>query len=123
MKYTLHTFGWQHFQFQIPNDWDIVEEHGHERKGYLRLADLDKPRLEMKWQLIPPKRDLLEMVADHAKKIGWENNRIQKLSWSDNAYSIENRSPEINQQVLFLKSMHKKARLAVIRIFYSLNEK
>lgn len=122
MKYTLHTFGWQHFQFQIPDNWDLVEEHGHEKKGYLRLADLEKSRLEMKWQLIPSKSNLLEMVVSHAKKMGWENNQIQKLNSTDSAYSIENRSPEINQQVLFLRGPHKKARLAVIRIFYTLNE-
>lgn len=122
MQYTLHTFGWQHFQFKIPNNWDLVEEHGHEKKGYLQLADLEKSRLELKWQPIPPKTNLLDMVAIHAKKIGWENNAIKKLSGSDNAFSIEDRSPEINQQVLFLKSAHPKARLAVLRIFYSLNE-
>ena len=52
MKPTFQTFGWQHFQFQIPSDWDLVEEHGNEDKGYFQLADLERPRLEMKWQKI-----------------------------------------------------------------------
>jgi hypothetical protein len=122
MKPTFQTFGWQHFQFQIPADWDLVEEHGNEDKGYFQLADLERPRLEMKWQKIPAKNKLLDMVASHAKKIGWENNKIVKLNNNENAYSIENRTNDSYQQVLFLKGNTPKARLAVIRIFYLLNE-
>ena len=122
MKVDSHLFGWQHFQFLIPQNWDLVAEHGHEIKGYIRLADLDMIRVEMKWQKIPKKAKLLDVVADHVKKIGWENHKIIKLNNTDNAYSVENRSKEINQQVLFLKSNHPKTRLAVIRIFYKFNE-
>lgn len=122
MKTESHLFGWQHFQFQIPENWDLVAEHGHEEKGYIRLADLDTIRIEMKWQGIPKKAKLLDLVADHVKKIGWENHKILKLNNTENAYSIENRAKEINQQILFLKTNHPKARLAVVRIFYKLNE-
>lgn len=123
MQFALQTFGWQHFQFQIPDNWDLVEEHGHEWKGYLRLADLEQSRLELKWQPIPPKKKLLDMIAEHAKKIGWENNKILKLNETENAFSIENTTTEMNQQVVFLRNNHKKARLAILRIFYTRKEK
>mgnify|MGYP003394073492 CR=1 FL=1 len=88
----------------------------------MRLADLENVRLEMKWQHLANNNDLLGMVVEHAKKIGWENNKINKLNQSGNAFSLENRSADIHQQILFLKSTNAKARLAVLRLFYQSNE-
>jgi len=47
-------FAWRGIILQIPQDWDMAVDSGlGEDSGYIRIDDLTRPRLEIKWERVP----------------------------------------------------------------------
>jgi hypothetical protein len=44
------TFAWQGISLTIPQNWELVFTQGTHRDGYVRLADEEAVRMEMRWQ-------------------------------------------------------------------------
>lgn len=44
------TFGWQGVNLTVPSTWELVSTRGDHRSGYVRLADQDSVRLELRWE-------------------------------------------------------------------------
>lgn len=41
---------WQGWQIEVPDDWSPVKIEGNAQAGYLLMADLDRPRLGIRWK-------------------------------------------------------------------------
>jgi hypothetical protein len=77
---TTQPFAWQGWQLRVPTSWNPVKLEGDFAKGYALLADLDGPRLGLRWTAIKAKsvtEDTLRRVirdeagdeaADRAKR-------------------------------------------------------
>ncbi len=73
------TFGWQGLSLTVPEHWTLVTTRGGRESGYVRLADSEMPRLEVRWeksdQLNPPSRTVdkyLSKLRKSARKEGTE---------------------------------------------------
>ena len=71
------TFGWQGINLTVPAAWDLVFTQGRHQSGYVRLADEDATRLELRWdasrQAGPPADTVtayLKKLAKRARKQG-----------------------------------------------------
>lgn len=42
--------GWQHLYLETPEDWSIGSVNGDAVTGYLRLDDVEMPRVEVRWE-------------------------------------------------------------------------
>lgn len=42
-------FGWHGINLDVPADWELRRFHGVRRKGYARLVDTERVRLELRW--------------------------------------------------------------------------
>jgi len=63
---TPHPFAWQGWRLSVPASWNAVKLEGDFAKGHALLADLDGPRLGLRWQTVEAKRatrQALERVA------------------------------------------------------------
>ena len=49
------TFAWQGWRLRVPRSWNAVRLEGHFAKGYALLADLDGPRLGVRWSAFKAK--------------------------------------------------------------------
>jgi hypothetical protein len=64
----LTTFGWQGILLTLPDGWDPVVANGDYRTGYVRLADENAVRLEIRWQPAGP-RSPADMVTAYAQDL------------------------------------------------------
>ncbi len=110
-------FGWQHFRFSVPSNWDLVDENGHEEKGYCKFDDLENVKLEVRWEIYRGNKDFLLFITNYAKKIGWENCQIRSMFNSNHHYSIENNDAEIRQMVVFYHNPQASKRVIALRFF------
>ena len=44
------TFGWQGISLTVPENWELVFTQGSYQSGYVRLADEESVRMEVRWQ-------------------------------------------------------------------------
>src|SRR5262249_20778801 len=49
-------FAWQGLRLELSEDWDPVRLEGDFERGHAMIADLEGPRLGIKWQTLPSKR-------------------------------------------------------------------
>ena len=49
-------FGWRNISLEIPADWTLASLDGDDEAGYLRLDDLEMPRMEIKWITVKKKK-------------------------------------------------------------------
>jgi len=56
--------GWQGIQFPILNDWHLARVQGERKKGYLRVDDDERVRLELRWEKPRQRRGDFASVAD-----------------------------------------------------------
>lgn len=64
----LRSIGWQGVEFQLPEDWNFVEESGGRRNGSMGFVST-YATFELKWEEIKKKGDLsVESVADNLVK-------------------------------------------------------
>jgi len=67
------TFGWQGISLTIPVDWELVFTRGNRGSGYVRLADEERDRLEVRWERprnpISPTRTVDRYVAELQKRM------------------------------------------------------
>ena len=69
-------FAWQGWRMRVPASWNPVALEGDSRKGHALLADLDGPRLGVRWSFIDPRnvteetlrRVMREEAGDDAAK-------------------------------------------------------
>ena len=47
---TFKTFGWQGIWLTVPENWELVFTQGSYGSGYVRLADEESVRMELRWQ-------------------------------------------------------------------------
>jgi hypothetical protein len=52
---TTHPFAWQGWRLRVPASWNPVKLEGDFDKGYALLADLDGPRLGLRWSVLKAK--------------------------------------------------------------------
>ena len=71
MEWTL--FGWAGIQLEIPATWEISGISGDEKNGYLRLDDVEMPRLELKWAKARKKKPDLHATLDEYFKLVRKN--------------------------------------------------
>lgn len=88
MDWTL--FGWAGIQLDIPTTWELSGLSGDEKTGYLRLDDLEMPRLELKWaQTRRKKPDLHATLDEYFKLIRKTYKKGTELSFRRNVNLIK----------------------------------
>ncbi len=66
----LKTFGWHGITVTIPADWDLASTRGDHRAGYVRLADKERARLELRWETVDRPAPPFQTVNAYLKKVG-----------------------------------------------------
>jgi hypothetical protein len=67
-------FSWRDISFEIPADWALGSISGDEDAGYLRLDDMEMPRMEVKWTTVKKKKrapslqDVVDNFLDDLEK-------------------------------------------------------
>jgi hypothetical protein len=71
MDKNYETLGWQGISCPVPKDWNVVAISGDENKGYLRLDDLYRMRMEVKWDRVKKNRiaDLQKILKEFRKEV------------------------------------------------------
>jgi len=61
--------GWQGWQIDLPGDWNPVRLTGSARAGQVFVADLERPRLELRWRRVRSARrvDLSRLAGPSSK--------------------------------------------------------
>ena len=91
---------WQGIEFEVPLDWNPSVIDGDERRGYLKIDDLEKTRIEVRWQYarsMPSIEMIVRRLVQRSKgrikkefplsKMNWPLKLGQYLQW-DNEVSI-----------------------------------
>lgn len=63
------TFGWQGITLTVPADWELAFTRGSFHSGYVRLADEDSLRLEMRWETGPTSAPASDTVNSYLAKL------------------------------------------------------
>ena len=67
--------GWQGLELEVPEPWDLSAHSGSYRKGYLRLDDGERIRLEVRWEHQRRRVDIGDVVARSLKTAAKEISR------------------------------------------------
>jgi hypothetical protein len=65
----LKTFGWQGITLTLPADWHLGMTQGDHESGYVRLADEDALRLELRWETGPTEAPASDTVETYLGKL------------------------------------------------------
>lgn len=66
-----HWLAWQGWRLTVPSDWNVVQIDGGWSKGFVLLADLERPRMGLRWETLPDGRDPAAAVeAAMAAEVG-----------------------------------------------------
>jgi len=69
------TFAWQGISLTVPRTWDLVFCSGQYRAGYVRLADQEAVRMEMRWQTGSADRPPAEAVDAYIARLEKQASR------------------------------------------------
>jgi len=67
-------FGWQGIELKIPQDWELSEETGSYKQGFIRFDDTADPRLRISWRVLDkykgkdPAHEALERTKKEIEK-------------------------------------------------------
>jgi len=67
--------GWQGLELSVPDTWDLSAHSGNYRKGYLRLDDGERIRLEVRWEHQKRQVDIGDVVERSLKNAAKEISR------------------------------------------------
>ena len=62
------TFAWHGLSLSLPPDWHPLKLEGDRREGYALFADLERPRLGLRWKAAPKRGDPAAWVADAMRR-------------------------------------------------------
>ncbi len=75
---TYDTFGWQGIALTVPAHWQMVYTQGDRKAGYVRLADEEQPRLELRWETLKktqPPGDAVDVYVAKLQKTARREDR------------------------------------------------
>lgn len=84
-------FGWQGISAKVPSDWNLGAIGGSEKTGYLRLDDLEQPRLEVKWSS-ESSVDINKVLDNYLKSLTKKAKRSQPLTIDRNAKVVSKKA-------------------------------
>ena len=61
-------FSWHGLSLALPPDWHPLKLEGDRREGYALFADLERPRLGLRWKAAPRRGDPAAWVADAMRR-------------------------------------------------------
>ena len=89
--------GWQGLVFAVPESWDLSAYSGTYRKGYLRLDDSERIRLEVRWER-PSRQVDIEDVVTGSLKTAAKLARRHKLDFRSKRHLKVNDPGQVRQE-------------------------
>ncbi len=76
---------WHGWQLQVPEQWNPVKLEGDYRRGYALLADMERPRLGIRWQKprarrFDPRDFVRRVMLDEVGKLATDEARPHRMS-------------------------------------------
>ena len=72
--------GWRHFEFTVPENWDITMEGQAGKVFYFRVVDPYRPQLEVNWEKIPFEKAMLpeDMLKKYREELDKKLSEFSK---------------------------------------------
>lgn len=74
--------GWQGINFPVPEDWHLARVQGDRDKGYLRIDDDERARMELRWEKSPRRRPKFSLLADNMLSQLYKLSRNKKAPFT-----------------------------------------